>query len=74
MDQVGTAKNLPEGIVEEIRRCERLLETYRELPNNAGAFTMMFIKQAIECGQDALASGNAIECLKSYEELRQFKE
>lgn len=59
--------NLVEGLHKEIVRCKELLEFYKEIPQ--GDFGAMIIEQKIQKAESALASGDPIEMVKSYNAL-----
>lgn len=38
----------------------------------AGTFALMLMRAALDCATKALAEGDAVECLRVYEELKGF--
>ena len=63
-----TPNNLPEAMEKEIQRNRELLEVYKTIPT--GAFGSMMIDRDIKEGIAALASGDVIRILRSYEALK----
>jgi len=63
--------NLIEGMQEEMNRCCELLKLYEQTPT--GVFGATMIKQGISNAEKAIASGDVIEMLKSYEDLKGFE-
>lgn len=66
--------NLLEGLQAEIKRNQELLTVYKELPAQPGLFSGLFgammIERKIMRGEMALVSGDAIEMLAAYAELK----
>lgn len=60
--------NLAEGLRDEMRRCRKLLEVYREIPG--GAFGAALIEESIEAAEDAQASGDVVAMLSAYQRLK----
>lgn len=60
--------NLAQGIVEELKRNRELLEQYKAIP--AGAFGARLIQERIDNAEKAQGTGDVIEMLTAYEELK----
>jgi len=64
--------NLVEGIQAECNRLrDRVLPEYDKIPEGIFAATMM--RQAIKRGEAAIASGDVVECLAAYNDLKGFE-
>lgn len=63
--------NIVGALAGEIQRCTELAILYRDI-GPAGQFALMFIEQGIERAKKALAVGDAIEIMKSLEEMKGF--
>ncbi len=50
-------------------RVRKLIEQYRELPDNAGAFGIMMMQQTLRDADKAMASGDVVAILRSYREM-----
>ena len=61
--------NLIESIQAEQKRCRELATQYERI-GTAGAFGRMVILQAITLADRAVASGEAADMLRAYEELK----
>jgi hypothetical protein len=61
-------KNLAEGLAEQIKRNQDLLEMYKEI-GPAGVFGYTLIKQDVNEALDAQASGDVIRILQAYKKL-----
>ena len=57
----------------ELKRNRELLGLYQDLPASVGSFGSAVIKQSIEKGEKALASGDVVSMLKAYESLKSKK-
>lgn len=62
--------NLVEGLEKEIQRNRELLDIYRSLPANAGAFGALMIDRDIQNAVKALGSGDIVEMLKAYNAMK----
>ncbi len=60
--------NLVEKTMEEIERNRELLAAYKMIPT--GAFGAMVIERKIERAVSAISSGDVVEILASYQELK----
>lgn len=58
-----------EGLHKEILRCTELVKLYEEIPN--GMYGALMIKHAIKEGSEALYSGDVIEMLRCFKELKE---
>ena len=63
--------NLIEGIQEEQKRCRDLLALYKAIP--PGFLGIAVIELALKNADKAIASGDAVEMLKSYNELKKIE-
>jgi hypothetical protein len=59
-----------EEILVELKRNRELLDVYRGLPDGVGAFGAAIINQDINMAEKALAEGDVIAILQSYEKLK----
>ncbi len=64
-----TPNNLPEAMAREIQRNRELLDVYKTIPT--GGFGAASIDLDIREGIAALASGDVIRILRSYEALKE---
>ena len=62
--------NLIEGLLSEMNRVRELIKEYESLPDNAGFFGSTMMKDVIKRAEKNIASGDVIEELKSFEELK----
>lgn len=65
--------SLGEALPAEIKRCQELVQVYRELPNGAGAFGAMMIQRDIDAAVRALASGDIIAMISAHRALQESK-
>lgn len=68
-----THQSLGEAFPLEQQRVRELIPLYQEI-GPAGAFGLLMINQALTRAEQAAASGDVIAMLRSYEELKGFKE
>ena len=68
MNDNDTPDNLPEAMEKQIERNRELLEIYKTIPT--GGFGATMIAHDIREGIAALASGDVIRILRSYESLK----
>jgi len=61
--------NLFEALNEEISRNEELLRAYQEIPE--GVFGATCIKVALDRAKKARSEGDAIQMMRSWEELKE---
>jgi hypothetical protein len=62
--------NLIEGIQQELDRNRELLQEYKNI-GPAGMFGATMIQNAIKTAEKAIAHGDTIQMLKSYNELKE---
>lgn len=60
--------SLAEALPKEQKRCREALSIYKSIPQ--GAFGALMIEQSLERADKAVMSGDVIEMLKSYKELK----
>lgn len=61
---------LGEGLPQEQARVRGLITTYRALPGGVGLIGALLMEQALQRADQAVMSGDVIEMLRSYEELK----
>ena len=61
--------NLIEGLLAEMNRVRELIPLY-ELPNGAGTFPIAQMNASLDRAEAAIASGDVIDELRCYEELK----
>lgn len=61
--------NLIEGIQQELKRNQELLEEYKKIPT--GAFGAMMIQADIDRAEKAIADDDIVEMVKAYEALKE---
>ena len=66
--------NLVEGLHEEMDRVRGIIKIYDGLPNNAGALASGMMKHSIKNSEKLIATGDTVEMLKAYNDLKMFKE
>lgn len=64
-------KNLMEGLLEEINRVKEILPYYEEIPQ--GIFGATVIKDSIKKGEAALVSGNIIDMMCAFDDLKDIQ-
>ena len=64
--------NLVEGLHEQMNRCRCLVKDYEAL-GPAGSFGKTVIQNSIKNGETAIASGDVIKMLATYEDLKERK-
>jgi hypothetical protein len=62
--------NIIEGIQGQNNRARELIKLYASVPNSQFAAVMM--KAAIQEGEEAIASGDAVRMIAAYKELEGF--
>jgi hypothetical protein len=62
------SENLVEALEREIDRNRELLKAYESIPT--GTFGAMMIERDIKNAVKALASGDAVEIIKAYQEMK----
>lgn len=63
--------NIIEGIQKEVVRCRELLKEYEAIPQ--GAFGAAMLKITITKAEEAVAQGDTVEMLRSYEALKEIE-
>jgi len=63
--------NLIEGLQKEMNRCREVLKEYESIPQ--GAFGAFHIKESIRKAEWAIASGDVIEMMAVYRDLKEIK-
>ncbi len=63
-------QDLMSAILDEMNRVRELITEYESLPNNAGVLGAMFMKNTIGLSERAISSGNVVDMLVQYEELK----
>lgn len=66
-------ENIIEGLLSEIKRAEKILEIYNELPNNAGLFASTMMKIDIDKAKASIINGDVVENIRCYKELKEYK-
>ncbi len=64
---------LAEDFQNQLERNIELRVEYRSLPNNAGAFGALMLTNVIDKAKHALATGDVVAMLRSYEEMKGSK-
>jgi hypothetical protein len=68
------SENLMEGLLNEIERVNEMISEYRQpYLKGAGAFAAAFMKNDVERAKKAIAGGDVIEMLGSYEKLKEYE-
>ncbi len=65
--------NLIEGIQKEQARCRELLKLYEAIPIESGFFGISGIGASLERADKAVASGDVVEMLAAYKDLKSRK-
>lgn len=70
--------NLAEGLPQQQQRVRDLMETYRETGRLLGAsvnvsFAVMMMEQALQRADKAASSGDVVEMIRAYHELKEFE-
>ena len=63
--------NLIEGMLAELNRNRKVLALYEGIPE--GRFGAIMIKQAIAKAEGAMSSGDCVEMLRAYDDLKSTK-
>lgn len=66
--------SLGEELPNEMKRVTGLIEIYASLPGGVGAFAIMMMRQTLDAATRALASGDVIQMMRVYEDIKGFKE
>jgi hypothetical protein len=67
------ATSIGEDFPREQQRCRELIELYKSI-GPAGAFGAMMIEQVLQRADRAMASGDVVQILRSYQEMKECKE
>jgi len=65
--------NLIEGLQKEMNRVREMITEYRSLPKNAGMLSSILMEAIIKDAENAIASGDTIQMIKSLEELKKYE-
>jgi hypothetical protein len=65
-------QNLMDGLMDELNRNRELLKEYEAI-GPTGVFGAAFLRQVINRGEQSIRSGNVIEMLQAYSELKESK-
>lgn len=66
-------QNLMDGLFSEMNRVRDIIKDYEDPSlNGAGSFAIVFMRQAIKDGENAIKSGVVLDMITSYEELKSF--
>ena len=60
--------NLVDGFKQELERARELLIVYQGIPT--GQFGVIMIKEAIERAETSILTGDVVEMIRSYNELK----
>lgn len=63
--------NLIEGLQHEMNRVRSLMPYY-DLPNGAGTFALAMMQKDIKVAEEAIATGDTIQMMRSYEALKTY--
>ena len=63
--------NLIEGLQQEIKRVNEIIEVYDEVP--AGAFASAMMKGSIKRAEKSISEVNTIEMLRCLEDLKEYE-
>jgi hypothetical protein len=68
-------ENLMEGLLNEIERVSEMISVYRQpYLKGVGAFAAAFMRNDLEMAKKAIAGGDVIEMLGSYEKLKEYEQ
>ena len=67
------AKNLMQGLCEEIDRVKEIVKEYEAIPSGAGNFAAMFMKQDISTAEKARNHGDTIEMIRCFKKLQEYE-
>lgn len=71
MEDKKEAKNLMEGLLDEMNRVREILEEYKSI-GPPGMFGVAMIQGAINQAEKAIASNDVIKMIQCYEELKEI--
>jgi hypothetical protein len=66
------SKNLIEGLLEEMNRVREIIKIYEEV-GDAGKFAIAFMNLSIKKAEAAMATGDVVEMLRIYQELKEYE-
>lgn len=69
----NTVETLPAALERERERVRELMPLYRQI-GPTGAFAVVSMKLALVRASAAVANGDVVAMLRSYEELKEFRE
>lgn len=69
----NSMSSVGEEIVKEMARVREIIPIYDALPGNVGIFASTLMRQALDRAARALAEGDIVAIVRSYEELRGFE-
>jgi len=67
------AKNLMQGICEEIDRVKDIVKEYEALPGGAGNFAAFFMKQDLSMAEKARNQGDTIQMIACFKKLQEYE-
>ena len=66
------SENLIGGLQKEMNRVREIITVYDEIPNNAGVFASLMMKESIKNAEKQIASGDTIEMIKAFHDLQGY--
>ncbi len=66
-------KNLMQGLCEEIDRVKEIVKEYEAIPNGAGNFAALFMKQDISLAEKARNEGDTIQMIACFQKLKEHE-
>lgn len=73
INKIKMAKNLVEGLTDEIVRVTEIKNAYLDLPNNAGVFAAALMEDVLKRARAAQASGDIMAMMPALKELQAFE-
>ena len=64
--------NIIEGLQQEIKRVNEIIEIYESVPNNAGAFAAGMMKFSVRRAEEAIAFGDTVGMIQSLKDLQEY--
>lgn len=71
--QTENPVNLVEGLTNEILRVTEIVTEYRAIPKGAGHLAASFMEDAIQRARKAQSSGDVIQMISAFQELKDFE-
>lgn len=68
---MAETQNLMDGLLKEMNRAREIKKMYDEIP--VGQFGAHFIQQSINRAERAISSGDVVEMLAAYSELKEIE-